>query len=75
MTVPDSHYRCMKCRFEWVGYRVSWDEKTGMGYTTRHHGGRGPTECPQPRCKNLYVEWVNWEAIRVALGRYWEEEV
>lgn len=73
MNVPDSKYRCMKCGFEWSGYRVLWDEETGMGEMSRHHGGRGMTECPKPNCKNIYVEWVNWEEIRKALGRYWEE--
>lgn len=72
MKIPISRYRCVKCRFEWEGYRVLWDEESGLGETYRQHGGRGPTECPQHKCKNLYVEWLNWEEIRVALGRYWE---
>ena len=72
--VPDAHYRCMKCGFKWFGYRVLWDEDTGMGEMYKNDGGRGMTECPQVRCKNIYVEWVNWEEIRKALGRYWEED-
>lgn len=71
MNVPDAKYRCMRCGLKWSGYRVLWDEKTGQGYRYDQHGGRGPTECP--KCKNIYVEWVNWEQIRVALGRYWEQ--
>jgi hypothetical protein len=72
MNVPDAKYRCMKCGFEWSGYRVLWDEETGMGQQYRHNGARGMTECPRPKCKNTYVEWVNWDEVRVALGRYWE---
>lgn len=64
----------MKCGFEWSGYRVMWDPETGLGHTSRELGGRGATECPKPKCKNLYVQWVNWEEIRVALGRYWERK-
>jgi hypothetical protein len=73
MNIPDAKYRCMKCGFAWSGYRVFWDEETGMGEMTRYHGGRGPTQCPKPTCKNDYVEWLNWEETRIALGRYWEE--
>lgn len=72
MNVPDSKYKCMKCGFEWSGYRVLWDEESGLGQMIREGGGRGMTECPKPKCKNIYVEWVNWEEVRIALGRYWE---
>lgn len=69
MNVPDAQYRCMRCGFKWEGYRVLWDDK-GNGHRYNQNGGRGMTECPS--CKNIYVEWVNWEQVRVALGRYWE---
>lgn len=74
MTIPDSKYRCMKCGFAWEGYSVLWDEESGLGHISKHHGGRGMTECPQRKCKNLYVEWINWPEIQKALGRYWERD-
>ena len=71
--IPKTRCRCMKCGFEWSGYRVLWDEETGLGQKYTDHGGRGMTECPRPQCKSLYVELLNWEEIRKALGRYWEK--
>ncbi len=61
----------MRCDFKWSGYRVLWDPDSGLG---QKHTGYGMTECPKPACKNIYVEWVNWEQVRVALGRYWEKK-
>lgn len=72
--IPLARYRCHACGFEWEGYRVVWDPESGLGDMRRDNGGRGPTECPRPHCKSLYVDWLNWEDIRKALGRYWERE-
>lgn len=71
--VPDNQYRCMKCGFSWAGYRVLWDEESGMGQMYKNPGGRGMTECPQVRCKNIYVEWINSKEVLNALGEYWKD--
>ena len=77
-------YRCMKCRFQWEGWRVLWHEcltigpwkcptpcpKVGTGKRYRDAPLRGGmTECP--KCKSLYVDWVNARQGLKALGSYW----
>jgi hypothetical protein len=69
--VLPAKYRCMKCSFTWSGHRVLWDPDTGRG---KKLPGYGMTECPQEKCKSIYVEWMNWERCRKALGRYWEHD-
>ncbi len=86
MKLPDANYRCMNetCAFEWSGYRVLFHQCITVGPpymvcpTPCPRKGKpspklknyGMTECPE--CANIYVEWVNWEQCRIALGRYWE---
>ena len=68
-SVPDAKYRCMRCRFEWVGYRVLPD-KDRVYWRYDDHQGRGMTDCP--KCHNMYVEWLNWEEIRRTMGKEWD---
>lgn len=79
---PEAKFRCTKCSFTWQGYRVLWHECRSTGpspcpprcpYEGKgfRQDGLGMTECP--KCKSIYVEFVNWEEVRKGLGKYWEE--
>mgnify|MGYP001606453591 FL=1 len=63
----------MRCGFEWEGKRLLLDDG-GNPHRFKDEPLRGGmTECwAWPKCKSIYVEWVNWVEILGALGRYWE---
>ena len=67
--MPFYEYRCMRCGFRWSGYRFYQDED-GVYHRYHEHQGRGMTDCP--KCKNMYVEWLNWQKIRRAMGKDWD---
>lgn len=72
----DCEYRCLKCNHYWRGFRVLWHECVTVGPgscrtpcrglgTRRTYRGPGMTECP--RCRHLYVCWINAEEFLRAL--------
>lgn len=65
----ECEYKCQKCRFYWVGYRVMYHRCVDVGLARCEPGckfnmrrsakmpGPGMTECP--RCAHIYVDWIN----------------
>lgn len=66
-------YKCMTCGHSWEGRRLmTGEDGKAYRYTDPPLRG-GMTECVlHPKCKSLYVEWVNADEVLAALGRYWE---
>jgi len=63
----------MACGFEWAGKRLLLDQGGNPHRFTDPPLRGGMTDCWNfPKCRSIYVEWVNANEVLAALGNYWE---